>query len=139
MNYIQSHKMKRDKTISGLIREAGIEKAPQGFTAGVMDRLVVQPEKKPYKAPIGRRGWWLIGTLSLLMLVVIGLAYEPGSSSFMSEWFSGSQEWKLPELNLTLTPDFFSRIHFSGGVAAGIIALFILVLAAPHRDRHHLA
>jgi len=137
MNYIQSHKMERDKIISGLIREAGMEKAPKGFTSGVMDRLVAQPEKKPYRPPIGKRGWWFIGLFAVFVLVLVGLAYDPGSSSVMSEWFSGTREWKLPELGVNT--DFFSRIKLSGGVAAGCAALFILVFLATRSERHHLA
>ena len=126
--------MEKDPKIAALIKESGIEKAPVGFTAGVMDRISEMPEKSlPYRPPIGRRGWWLIAILSLVILVVIGFAYEPGTSSSLAERLGMAGGWQMPDWQLD-----FSAFKGSGSIAAGLLAIFILVVAATRTERHNL-
>lgn len=127
--------MEKDPKIAALIREAGIEKAPEGFTATVMDRIADMPAKKvPYRPPIGRRGWWIIGILTLALLLVIFFSYEPGTGTPLPERLGMEGTWQMPELRLD-----FSRLTGYGPIAAGFLAIFILVVAATRPGRHSVA
>ncbi len=118
--------MERDPKISKLIMEGGLEQAPKDFTGQVMDLIASVPVKKAYKPLIGKGGQ--IGIILLgITLVILAVVYaEPGALFIQAGDTFPSLEWKVPEFNLNL--QFFSKINFSGGIAAALIALFILVL-----------
>jgi hypothetical protein len=119
--------MERDPNITRLIREGGIEKAPLGFTAEVMDLIISVPEKKAYKPLIGRGGQIFIILLGIMIVILTVIYAEPGAKFLQAGSVFPNLEWTIPEFNLNL--QFFSKIHFSGGIAAALVALFILVLS----------
>ncbi len=118
--------MERDPNISKFIREGGIERAPQGFTERVMDLIEATPEKKAYKPLIGKGGQIFIILLGIALVVLTAIYAEPGARLIQGDGAFSSLDWKLPEFHLNL--QFFSKINFSGGIAAALVALFILVL-----------
>ena len=128
--------MERDPKISRMIREGGLEKAPEGFTGQVMNLIASVPEKKSYKPLIGRGGQIIIIILGLTLVILASILAEPGASFIQPGGVFSGLEWKIPEFNLNL--DFFSKINFSGGIAAALIALFILVLADAGLGRRRL-
>jgi len=118
--------MEQDPKLSRLIKEHGVARAPGGFTAAVMDRIAAEPEKKVYKPLIGRTGRILI-LLFVVAVVVITLVYsEPGGSLLQGEGIP-DLNWKLPAFNLDL--QFISDLKIPSGIAAALVALFILVLS----------
>ena len=119
--------MERDPNISRLIREGGIEQAPQGFTTKVMELIASVPEKKAYKPLIGRGGQIFIVLLGILIVVLTVLYAEPGAKFLQAGSVFPNLEWTMPEFNLNM--QFFSKINFSGGIAAALVAIFILVLS----------
>ena len=119
--------MERDPKISKLILEGGLEQAPKDFTSQVMDLITSAPEKKAYKPLIGKGGRIVIILMGII-LVILAVAYaEPGARFIQVGDSFPSLEWKLPEYNLNF--QFFSKINFSGGIAAALLALFVLVLS----------
>ncbi len=118
--------MERDPNISKLIREGGREQAPQGFTGRVMDMIASAPEKKVYKPLIGRGGRIFIILLGITIVVLATIYAEPGGKFLQPGAAFPNLDWKVPEFHLNL--QFFSKINFSGSIAAALIALFILVL-----------
>ena len=119
--------MERDPNISRLIREGGIEQAPQGFTTKVMDLITSVPEKKAYKPLIGRGGQIFIILLGIMIVILTVIYAEPGAKFLQADSVFPNLEWTIPEFNLNL--QFFSKINFSGGIAAALLALFVLVLS----------
>jgi hypothetical protein len=119
--------MERDPNISRLIREGGIERAPQGFTGRVMDLIVSAPEKKTYQPLIGKGGQIFILLLAITVVVIATVFAEPGGKFIQPGGVIENLQFKVPELHLNL--DFFSEINFSGAIAAALLALFILVLS----------
>jgi hypothetical protein len=128
--------MERDPNISRLIREGGIDQAPQGFTTKVMDLIMSAPEKKTYKPLIGRGGQIFIVLLGILMVVLTVIYAEPGAKFLQAGSVFPNLEWTIPEFNLNL--QFFSKINFSGGIAAALVALFILVLSDARLQKRKL-
>jgi len=118
--------MERDPKISKLIMEGGLEKAPMDFTSQVMDLIASVPVKKAYKPLIGKGGRIVIILMGITLVILAVVYAEPGARFIQVGDPFSSLEWKLPEFNLNL--QFLSKINFSGGVAAALIALFILVL-----------
>lgn len=118
--------MERDPKLSRLIREGGLERAPEGFTSQVMDLISAVPEKKTYKPLIGKGGRIVIILLGIIIVVFASIYAEPGARFPNADGAFAGLEWKIPEFSLNL--EFFSKINFSGGIAAALIALFILVL-----------
>ena len=129
--------MERDPQISKLIREGGVVPAPEGLTGHVMDLIAQEPEKKAYKPLIGRGGRIMI-ILLVAAIVVISVIYsEPGGRLIESTgWFS-NLEGRLPQLNLNL--GFLSEIKLSSGLAAGLVAIFVLVLSDAGLNRRKVA
>ena len=119
--------MERDPKISKLIMEGGLERAPKDFTSQVMDLIASAPEKKAYKPLIGKGGQIVIILMGIILVVLAVVYAEPGARFIQAGDSFPSLAWKLPEYNLNL--DFFSRINFSGGIAAALIALFVLILS----------
>jgi hypothetical protein len=128
--------MKRDPHISKLIRESGMISAPENFTASVMDKIEALPAEKSYKPLIGRGGRIMI-ILFILGIVVIALLYSDPSGELFGRTISIPQvERQLPQLNFKL--DFLQKINFSTGVAAALVALFILILSDAGLSRRRL-
>ena len=129
--------MKRDPHISKLIRESGIKSAPENFTASVMDKIEAVPVKKSYKPLIGRGGRILI-ILFLAAVVVTAIYYTDSSGEIFGTGIQLPQmERHLPQFSLNL--DFLSRINFSAGIAAGLLALFVLILSDAGLSRRRLS
>lgn len=119
--------MKRDPHISKLIKESGVISAPGSLTSAVMDNIEAIPVKKPYKPLIGRGGRILI-IFFIIAIVVIAVLYANPSSTLVGQTFKIPQvELKWPQIHLNL--DFLQQINFSRGVAAALVALFILILS----------
>lgn len=120
--------MERDPHISRMMKEGGVQEAPEGFTASVMANLPGKAVKPAYKPLISRKGLILIALLVLgivALTIVMGTA-DPASGSKATGLLEG-YSFSLPEWKLQL--DFMSRINPSAGVAAALVALFILVLS----------
>lgn len=119
--------MKRDPYISKLIRESGTEQAPEGFTAGVMDKIEAIPVKKPYKPLIGLGGRFVI-ILFIVAVVILSLIYsDQGGELFGLAKRLSSIEHQLPHLNINL--EFLKQLKISTGVVSGLLAMFFLVLS----------
>ena len=62
------------------------------------------------------------------MIVILTVIYaEPGAKFLQADSVFPNLEWTIPEFNLNL--QFFSKINFSGGIAAALLAIFVLVLS----------
>jgi hypothetical protein len=119
--------MKRDPHISKLIRESGLEQAPDSFTEEVMNKIESIPVRKPYKPLIGRGGRIFI-ILFLAAVVSLSVIYtEPNGELFGSAIRLPSVNWQLPQLNFNL--EFLKQVKLSNGVISALLALFILVLS----------
>ena len=119
--------MERDPKISKLIMEGGLEPAPKDFTSQVMDLIASAPVKKAYKPLIGKGGQIVIILMGITLVILAVVYAEPGARFIQAGDTFPSLEWKLPEFNLNL--QIFSKINFSGGIAAALLALFVLVLS----------
>jgi hypothetical protein len=119
--------MKRDQHISKMMRESGLESAPDDFTSRVMDKLQAVPSKKLYKPLIGRGGRILI-ILTIAALVVVAMFLtDPASKLFGSNISIPRVEFRWTQLHFNL--DFLKQIHISTGAAAALVAVFLLVLS----------
>jgi len=119
--------MKRDPHISRLIRESGLEQAPDSFTEEVMDKIESIPVRKPYKPLIGRGGRIFI-VLFLVAVVLLSVLYtDPNGELFGSAIKLLTVDWQLPQLNFNL--EFIKQVNLSTGVVSALLALFILVLS----------
>jgi len=119
--------MDRDPNISKMIREGGLEKAPLGFTGRVMNLIDAEPKQFRYKPLIGKGGRIIIILLLITFVVLSILLAEPGAALMKSEGLLSGKDWKIPSIHLDL--QFLSNLHLSGGIAAALLALFILVLS----------
>jgi hypothetical protein len=119
--------MKRDPQISKLMRESGLESAPDDFTSHVMDKLQAVPSKKPLKPLIGRGGRILI-ILTIAALVVVAMLFtDPAGKLFGNSISIPRMESRWSQLHFNL--DFLKQIHISTGLAAALVAMFLLVLS----------
>jgi hypothetical protein len=128
--------MKRDPHISKLFKEAGVESAPDDFTAQVMDKIAAVPAKKTYKPLIGRGGRILM-ILVLIAVIVLAVLYtDPSGELFGSRITLPQVERQLPQMNFNL--DFLKQLNVSTGIASGLVALFVLVLSDAGLNRRRL-
>ena len=119
--------MKRDPQISKLMRESGLESAPDDFTSRVMDKLQAVPSRKLYKPLIGRGGRILI-ILTIAALVVVAMLFtDPAGKLFGNSISIPRMESRWTQLHFNL--DFLKQIHISTGLAAALVAMFLLVLS----------
>ncbi len=119
--------MKRDPHISKLIRESGVQAAPENFTASVMDKIEAVPAKKSYKPLIGRSGR-IIFILLVIGIIVLAVLYtDPSGELFGSRVTLPTVERQMPQLNFNL--DFLQQINISTGIVSALVALFVLVLS----------
>ena len=118
--------MKRDPHISKLIRESGVDQAPAGFTAGVMNLIEAVPAKNVYKPLIGRVGQGFI-ILCLVLVIVLTMIYGESSGVLFGTGGKLSQlEWQLPQFTLNL--EFLKNINLSTSLVSAVVSIFILVL-----------
>ena len=109
------------------MRESGLESAPDDFTSRVMDKLQAVPSKKPYKPLIGRGGRILI-ILTIAALVVVAMLFtDPAGKLFGNSISIPRMESRWTQLHFNL--DFLKQIHISTGLAAALVAMFLLVLS----------
>jgi hypothetical protein len=128
--------MKRDPHISKLIRESGVQAAPENFTASVMDMIEAVPAKKAYKPLIGR-GSRIIFILLVIAVIVLAVLYtDPSGELFGSRVTLPRVEWQMPQLNFNL--DFLQQINISTGIVSALVALFVLVLSDAGLNRRRL-
>ena len=129
--------MKRDPHISKLIRESGIKAAPQNFTASVMDKIEAVPLKKSYKPLIGRGGRILI-ILFIIAVIVAAIIYTDSSGELFGTGIQlPEMQRQIPQFSINL--DFLKQINFSAGIAAGLLALFVLILSDAGLSRRKLS
>ena len=119
--------MKRDPHISKLMRESGLESAPDGFTSRVMDKLQAVPSRKLYKPLIGRGGRILIILIIAALVVVAMLFTDPAGRLLGNNISIPRMEFRWTQLHFNL--DFLKQIHISTGVAAVLVAMFLLILS----------
>ena len=119
--------MKRDPQISKLMRESGLESAPDDFTSRVMDKLQAVPSRKLYKPLIGRGGRILIILIIAALVVVAMLFTDPAGKLFGNNISIPRMEFRWTQLHFNL--DFLKQIHISTGVAAALVAMFLLILS----------
>ncbi|MCK5068225.1 MAG: hypothetical protein KAR16_12325 [Bacteroidales bacterium] len=127
--------MKRDPHISKLIRESGMVRAPDNFTAAVMDKIESLPVKKSYEPLIGRGGRIMI-ILFIIAVVVISLIYSDPSGELFGSARLPRVEWQWPQINFNL--EFLKQINISTGVVSALVAMFILVLSDAGLNRRRL-
>jgi hypothetical protein len=128
--------MKRDPHISKLIRESGVQAAPENFTASVMDMIEAVPAKKAYKPLIGR-GSRIIFILLVIAVIVLAVLYtDPSGELFGSRFTLPRVERQMPQLNFNL--DFLQQINISTGIVSALVALFVLVLSDAGLNRRRL-
>jgi hypothetical protein len=145
--------MERDPHIAKLVKEGGILPAPEGLEDRIMDLVNAEPLKQAYKPLIGRKGRIGIILFMLGIILLSILLADTGNGQGTISAFFQEQGWEFPQLNLLLEQlkemgwqlpevkinlDFFSRLIPSSGIAAGIIALFILVLSDAGLQRRRL-
>jgi hypothetical protein len=119
--------MKRDPNIAKLIKESGTVAAPEDFTASVMDKIAAVPVKKSYKPLIGRWGRIII-IVFILAVIITALFYTDTSGELFGRGIDlPALKQEVPQFKLNL--DFLDQVNFSAGVAAGLLALFILILS----------
>lgn len=127
--------MEKDPKIRKLLREAGIEKAPAGFTEKVMSKIGLQTAPHPYRPLIGRAGKILI-LLFIAAIVAVSLLFSEQGGSFLggslgldiSQW-----QWPVYEINL----DVLRGISFSPWMIVTAVALLLLLISDTvlHRRR----
>lgn len=115
--------MERDKQIEKLIKEAGMHKAPEGFTESVMAKLITG-KAVTYKPLIGRRGWIVIGGLALLTVLIILLLPSGGEPTVT---FAFLKDLKMPGLPWRPDLSFLKGLEVSTGVASALVAGLVLV------------
>ncbi len=128
--------MKRDSHISKLIRESGVEAAPENFTASVMDKIAAVPLKLSYKPLIGRGGRFIIILLVIAVIVIAVLYTDPSGELFGSRITLPQAERQLPQLNFNL--EFLKRVNISTGIVSALVAMFVLVLSDAGLSRRKL-
>lgn len=129
--------MKKDPHISKLIRESGVVEAPGNFTASVMDKIEAVPVKKSYKPLIGRGGRIII-ILFILAVVVAAVYYTDPSGELFGTGIKMPQvQRQVPQFHFNL--DFLDQINFSAGIAAGLLALFVLILSDAGLNKRRLS
>ncbi len=128
--------MKRDPHISKLIRESGLNAAPENFTASVMDKIEAVPAKSSYKPLIGRGGRIVFILLVIAVIVLAVLYTDPSGELFGSKIALPQAELQIPQLNFKF--DFLQQINISTGIVAALVAMFILVLSDAGLNRRRL-
>jgi hypothetical protein len=129
--------MKRDPHISKLIRESGVQAAPENFTASVMDRIEAVPLKKAYKPLIGRGGRIMIILIIIAIIVLAALYTEPAGELFGRTITLPGAERQLPQFHFNL--DFLKEINISTGIISALLALLILILSDAGLNRRRLS
>ena len=128
--------MKRDSHISKLIRESGVEAAPENFTASVMDKIEAVPLKLSYKPLIGRGGRIIIILLVIAVIVIAVLYTDPSGELLGSRITLPQAERQLPQLNFNL--EFLKQVNISTGIVSALVAMFVLVLSDAGLNRRRL-
>jgi hypothetical protein len=129
--------MKKDPHISKLIRESGVESAPENFTASVMDKIETVPVKKSYKPLIGRSGRITI-ILIIIAVIVLAVFYtNPDGEFFGSTIKLPQMERQLPQFSFNL--DFLKQINVPTGAVAALVAMFVLILSDAGLSRRRLS
>jgi hypothetical protein len=126
--------MEKDPNISRLMKEGALKPAPDAFARGVMARLQEESKSSAYQPLIGRRGRIWIG-ISVVLIIALSLwLYKGSAPSEASKGLLQSYQITLPTLKLDLEvfskfkPELFSQLEPSTGIAAALLALFILIL-----------
>lgn len=109
--------MERDKRLTELVKQHGILNAPEGFIEDVLDKIEEQPSMKQYK-PIIPKG---VVYAAIFIIVIAALIFNRSAEeSFHEPLFT------LPNWDISF-PDISPLL--SSGLAAGIVGIFILLLA----------
>lgn len=119
--------MERDPNISRIIRESGLQSAPDHFTGKVMTSIGVETAKTTYRPLIGKAGRIMI-LLFIMGIVGFTLFYaEPGDPllEFGERLSNILRELSGKGLNF----EFITNINVSAWLASTVVALFLLVLS----------
>jgi len=97
-----------DNELRKIFLDAGIRKAPEGFSGRLMNLIAAESEK-PVKAdsPVINRGiWYLVALLATLSLLLAGFSGKntSGSSGFITDFINNVLQ-NLPVVRIPL-PDF---------------------------------
>jgi len=128
--------MKRDPHISKLIKESGVEAAPDNFTASVMDKIEAVPLKPSYKPLIGRGGRIIIILLVIAVIVMAVLYTDPSGELFGSRVTLPQVERQWPQINFNL--EFLKQVNISTGIVSALVAMFVLILSDAGLNRRRL-
>ncbi len=128
--------MKRDPHISKLIRESGLNAAPENFTASVMDKIEAVPAKSSYKPLIGRGGRIVFILLVIAVIVLAVLYTDPSGELFGSRITLPQVERQMPKVNFNL--GFLQQINISTGIVSALVAMFVLILSDAGLNRRRL-
>lgn len=118
--------MERDRNISKLIKESGVEPAPEGFTGEVMKKIDPDREGAAYKPLMGRGGRILIMLFIAIVAAVALFGTGEGQGAEGARQLFQSPDWTWPTLNLDLS--FLDRTNFLTWLAPTVVAILILVL-----------
>lgn len=119
--------MERDPQLTKMIKESGVQRAPEGFTGRVMDQIGKIPGQVRYRPLIGKAGRVLI-LLFVVGIIALSVAYsEPGGQILSSAGSIRDMEWPWADWSVDL--QFLSEINISTWLLATVVALFILVLS----------
>lgn len=123
--------MERDKKLEKIIREYSLLSPSDSFTESVLEKIKVAPSKDSYKPLIRRRtGYIVFSLLAIILLIAIF-----SSTNGMSEPYI-----IIPDLDLTFSEWnlTFPEIDwkFPSGMLAGVIAVFVLILADARVSRN---
>ena len=119
--------MERDPNISRIIKESGLERAPDQLTGKVMASIGVETAKTTYKPLIGKTGRVIV-ILFILGIVLLTLLYsEPGGRFMELSGRVANIQWEIPQLALNF--DFMADIKASTWLISTLVALLLLVLS----------
>lgn len=128
--------MEKDDRIASLFKESGIERAPEGFTGGVMDRIRAEPEKRSYQPLIGKplRIFLILLTAGIVAGSLLSAPSEEQASG-AARWLRGLEwQWSFPELNL----EFLSNLSIQPWLLSTVVAVFLLILSDAGLKRRKL-
>ena len=109
--------MERDRKLLELFREHGIIKAPESLTSEVIRRIEKTPERIKYKPLINRLTIIIVTAVCLILLIVwskFGHKSSNGHMLSLPDW-----HFEIPDVSPL----------FTTGIAAGFLALFVLLLS----------
>jgi hypothetical protein len=112
---------KEDRIIRKLVSEAGLEQPGPDFKSALMDQIRQRAsEKLQYTPLISKKGWWLLGVLIVLTIVLLYFIPIDNTTSI----------FKIPLNDLgSMIPEFrFSKTFMYGTIFLGLFLFQIPLL-----------